>query len=188
MFQYLDKFNPNPNYTSVHSSLANQTVYWLPMDTEERYNENLKKNSEQLAKFNWIGKSFTYEFNSLGFRCDEFNQDPSIVFLGPSSTLGTGLPLTMAYPHIVSEHLNLRCVNLGQRGGSADTAFRLLHGYIDKINPKIVVHMDQSGTRFEILNDITFLIFSHSSNEEVYKLWATDKIITTLMFKKISLL
>jgi len=142
-----------PNYDSFYKKYTNQSLDWLPMDTKALYEKNLKEKYQLLKVNNWIDKSFTYKFNSHGFRCEEFTNDPSIMFLGCSFTCGIGLPIETIWPELVSKHLNMRCANLGQGGGSNDTMFRLCHGWIDIVNPKIVFVLNPPGIRFEIVDE-----------------------------------
>jgi hypothetical protein len=165
------------NYDSRYKKLANQTLDWLPMDTKKLYNVNLKTRYKDLVANNWIDNYLTYKFNSLGFRCNELSNDPSIMFLGCSYTMGIGLPVETVYPELLSKKLNLKCINLGIGGGSADTAFRMCHGYIDKINPKIVMYMKPPGIRFELVsnNNIENLIVNEFYNNEFYLEFAVDE-------------
>jgi hypothetical protein len=163
------------NYDTIFKKYANQTLDWFNTDSKEVYEKNLIEKYDELSQNNWIDSHFTYKFNSLGFRSEEFNSDPSIMFLGCSYTFGIGLPVDKIYPSLVSQTLNLRCVNLGVPGGSSDTAFRLCHGYIDKINPKIVVFMTPPGVRFELVNNYQpFNISATSPHTSIYKFWAVD--------------
>lgn len=143
---------------------ANKILDWLPMDTKQLYEDNLKNRFDDLVAHGWIDNHFKYKFNSLGFRCEEFTNDPTIMFLGCSHTMGIGLPIESIYPEIVSKTLNMRCANLSIGAGSCDTAFRMCHGYIDKIKPKIVVFMQPPGFRFEIVRDQD--IFNLTPNED----------------------
>ena len=153
------------NYDScyIHNfnsgSLANKTVKWLPQDTEERYLENLKLKRPEMESNGWINQEITYKFNSFAFRCNEFTSDPSILFLGCSHTVGVGLPIEHTWPTIVAGNLNLKCYNLGQGGGSADTAYRLGSHWIPKILPKIVILLLPDMHRLELIkeHDIEFL-------------------------------
>lgn len=160
------------NYHSYYWKSAGQSVEWLISDTQELYEKNLINQRALLERNGWIGSKFTYDFNSLGFRCEEFSTDPTIMFLGCSFTIGIGLPTEMTWTHLVSRHLGLRCANLGQGGGSSDTAFRLCHGYIDKIRPKAVVFMRPESYRFELTNDRYSEIYSshNHSQTEFYRL------------------
>lgn len=142
-----------PNYDSYYKAYANQTLNWILGDTEEKYQHNLMHNYDKMRELGWIDVDVTYKFNSLGFRCDEFTDDPTAMFLGCSHTVGVGLPVNDIWPEIVAGELKLKCANLGQGGGSADSSFRLCHGYIDKINPKIVFYMEAPAARFEIITD-----------------------------------
>jgi len=141
-----------PNYNSIYKDHANQILNWLPMDTEELYQINLKENYQLLKENNWIDNNFTYKFNSHGFRCEEFTTEPSIMFLGCSHTCGIGLPVETIWPELVSKQLNMRCANLAAGGSSNDTAFRLCHGWIDIIRPKIVMILEPGSSRAELID------------------------------------
>ena len=141
------------NYNSHYKIYANQSLDWLPMDTKALYEKNLKENYQLLEQHNWIDKSFTYKFNSHGFRCEEFTTNPTMMFLGCSFTCGIGLPIETVWTELVSKQLNMKCANLGQGGGSSDTAFRLCHGWIDKINPQIVFLLTPPGIRIEMVSE-----------------------------------
>jgi hypothetical protein len=132
---------------------SNKTYDWIVSDTEERYKENLKKNKNLLVKHGWIDRKITYKFNSLGFRCDEFEQNRDcILFLGCSYTFGVGLPLETIWPTLVANKLKLKCYNLGIGGGSNDTAFRLGYHYIPMLKPKAVILLSPSADRVELMN------------------------------------
>jgi hypothetical protein len=164
------------NFDSFYKQYANQTLQWLQTDSEESY----KKNYNQLKNCNWIDKDITYQFNSLGFRCNEFTNDPSIMFLGCSFTCGIGLPLENIWPELVAKEFRMNCANLGIGGGAADTAFRLCLGYIDKIKPKAVVYLPPPGVRIEIEIDnklVPINVYSYKCNDynilvrQFFKLW-----------------
>jgi len=142
----------NYYYKSPYICHANTTINWLPMDTEDLYYENLSKNYELLRYHNWLDKKINYTFNSEGFRCEDFNEEPSIVFLGCSYTVGIGLPIEYTWAHMVSEKLKLKCYNLGIGCSSCDTAFRLGYHYINKIKPKMVIFLRPSPNRMEAIN------------------------------------
>lgn len=138
------------NYDTIYKKYANKTINWCPMDTKELFEKNLITKIDQLEKFNWVNRSFTYNFNSHGFRTEKFDDKPSIMFLGCSNTMGIGLPLESTWADIVSRKLKLKNVNLGIGGSSPDTAFRMCHGYLNKINPKIVIYLEPPGIRSEL--------------------------------------
>jgi hypothetical protein len=147
------------------------------MDSKKLYKRNLKENYKLLEDNNWINKSFTYKFNSHGFRCDEFTAQPTIMFLGCSNTCGIGLPIESIWPELVSKQLNMRCANLGQGAGSNDTMFRLCHGWIDVINPKIVCVLNPPGIRIETVNafNIEFLSVAWSNSHTSFLTeWGKD--------------
>jgi hypothetical protein len=148
------------------------------MDTEELHQKLLKTRYNDLKVNGWIGKSFTYQFNSQGFRCSEFSHAPTLMTLGCSFTVGVGVPLEDTWPSLVSKNLNMQCANLGQGGGSADTAFRLCHGYIDVIKPTIVVFMQPPNPRFEMLiGGMVHMLSSYSPgpDKKNFERWARDE-------------
>jgi hypothetical protein len=169
-------FKPNYNSTYYHKDLANKSVDWLPMDTKQLYEKNLKENYQLLKVNNWIDKSFTYKFNSHGFRCEEFTDEPSIMFIGCSNTIGIGLPIETIWPELVSKELNMHCVNLGIGGGSPDTAFRICHGWLDIVKPEIVIFTEPPGTRIELVNanEINNILMNNIEHCSFLKDWIID--------------
>jgi hypothetical protein len=137
--------------THIHSELSNQTLPWHGSDSESVYQKNLLDRRDELERYGWIDADITYRFNSHGFRSDEFDSSPSIMFLGCSHTMGTGLAQHQVYTSLVSQQLGLKCVNLGLSGGASDSAFRLANHYLLKIQPKIVFLLAPDQARLEIL-------------------------------------
>lgn len=139
------------NYNSYYKVYAGKTLNWLPMDTEDLYKQNLKTRYSDLQRYNWIDQKFTYTFNTHGFRCEEFTNESTVMFLGCSLTCGIGLPQDKIWPELVSKELGLKCANLGIGASSNDTAFRLCLGWIDRIKPKILVFAPPYAHRAELL-------------------------------------
>ena len=140
--------------TSSHIRFASQTLEWFGMDSEEAYQRNIKSKHDLMRQYGWVDKKFTYQFNQHGFRSEEFTGGDSIVFLGASNTLCTGVPLEESWPYKVASSLNLRRYNLGLGGTSGSTAFRMAKYWLDKLNPKIVVLMSPMNARFELADDV----------------------------------
>jgi hypothetical protein len=157
------------NYNSTDINFANSSMFWYGSDSKEVYTKNLKEKSALLKQYDWIDKSFDYSFNSNGFRCSEFTSDPTIMFLGGSTTCGTGLPVDATWPELVAKSLNMKCANLGQGGGSFDTAFRMCLGYIDKIKPKIVIFLQPGSFRWELISKDSIHFFGIWTIDTTYK-------------------
>lgn len=171
------------NYNSLYRRFANQTLNWLPMDTEELYKKNILEKYDELKQNGWINNPFTYSFNSKGFRCSEFTTEQSIMFLGCSITMGIGIPEHSRWSNLVSDTLKMKCVNLGIGGGSHDTAFRLCHGWIDKIKPNIVIFQKPPIIRLELVTKLQITNmgpwtngdpFSKVWNDPFFKVWSFD--------------
>ena len=181
-------------YTSIlhqHSMFANQTITWFSSDDEETYLSNMKDSRRRkvIESNGWNESNVSYTFNSHGFRSDEFTDKDSIMFLGCSVTLGTGLPLEDTWPHLVSTRLELKNYNLGISGGSNDTAFRLANHYVPQLKPKIVVFMGTSANRFDIITDseVHTLMYNRVPKQydgEWYKSWVTYTENGELNWKK----
>lgn len=167
----------SPNYDSHYKKFAGQTVHWVSGDSEELYQKNLLTKYNLLEQHGWLGQTFTYSFNSLGFRCREFNNKPSLMTLGCSHTMGIGLPVDKIWPELLASKLNLQCANFGQAGASLDTAFRLCHGYIDRIQPQLVVLMTPPGERFEQISTdrIVNVNVQHDQWANFYREWCPDQ-------------
>lgn len=174
-----------------HSMFANKTVEWFTTDSPEEFKANLA-NSERratLERNDWIDKKIEYKFNSHGFRADEFEEGAnSILFLGCSFTLGTGLTYKDTWPYIVSQNFGLKNYNLGVSGGSNDTAFRLGNHYIPKLKPSFVVFAGTAADRLDVIDETIITlrynwIPKHLDND-FYKDWITYEENGNLNWKK----
>jgi hypothetical protein len=149
--------------THQYSEYKNKELFWLGSDLSDVYFNNVKTNRSQLNEYDWLGKVFTYKFNSHGFRSDEFSHEDSVMFLGCSFTVGIGLPLEDTWAYQVAEKLNLKRFNLAIGGSGPDTAFRLANHYIPQIKPKLVVFLNPPEGRFTLIND-NYNFFEFSIN------------------------
>ena len=138
---------------SLHSEFAGQTLDWFGNDSFEKHCYYKKTRLSELEQFGLVDQEFTYTFNTHGFRSEEFNTEDSIVFLGASDTLGTGMPLEDTWTYLVAKELGLRRYNLGQGGGSGCTSFRLASYWLEHLNPKVVVYMSPLNPRCELAKD-----------------------------------
>lgn len=140
---------------SMHQEFANQELRWFSSDTEDRFKMNLKTNYELLSE-KWDTESISYKFNNFGFRSDELiPHNNSIMFLGGSEVIGTGLKIDDTWASIVSSKLGMYNYNLGQSGGANDTIYRLGSYWIPILRPKIVVAFTTPNHRIEIFNTFT---------------------------------
>lgn len=138
------------------SKYSNQILEWMSPDSKEVFDQSMQDPVRRalLENAGWDKPgSITYKFNSHGFRCDEFDNSPCIMALGCSFTIGIGLPIEYTWPYLVGQQLNLKVVNLGWGGYSADSCFRLAEYWIPKLRPSYVVMLTPSSDRFELLLD-----------------------------------
>jgi len=140
---------------SLHYKIANQTLEWFGNDSLENNQYYKNRRMSDLIEFGWVDKTFTYSFNEHGFRSETFTDESSVVFLGASDTLGTGMPLEETWTYIVAKELGLRRYNLGQGGGSGSLCFRLASYWLPILKPKVVIYMSPLNTRYELATSHT---------------------------------
>jgi len=171
--QQLDYKDKSVWANGLYKNIANTEVEWLRMDSKERFTEHLKTRKDDLQKYGWLDTKFTYKFNKDGFRSIEFMQNPDIMFLGCSYTLGIGLPVECTWPDIVTKALNIKSVNLGIGGGAIDTFFRISLHWINKLKPKTVVLYVPFKERLEIIRNNGYIYLS-SHYFEQYNVFLED--------------
>lgn len=185
-------------YQSKHNSwlkYANQTLDWYSTDSYENYQHNLKHKKDLLDLNNLTNLTISYKFNSEGFRCEEFTDKPSIMFLGSSVTQGIGLPNNLNYPNIVAKELKLECWNLAVQGKSLDTIFRIAYKFIGILKPKILVMDHAYVDRFELLDIDQTIDFMRDATypekflRDYHKLYATteENIFVNAIKNKLSI-
>lgn len=169
MIEVLKDFNMhNINYKSPYYQYAGKTLKWLVSDTQKLYVENLRTRKYLLVKNGWLPfKNIDYSFNSHGFRCDEFSNEDSIIFLGCSFTAGVGLSLEDTFAYLIAKKLNLKLINLGIGSSGVNTSYRLGSYWIPRLKPKIVVYMEPDYARLDLVvgDTPTFLLPNLVPNE-----------------------
>lgn len=152
-------WNPSLNFSKDESLYTAEYNYYFynTTDNKDLLEQNLAdENTRTLLKENgWLDNNkvvdIEYKINRYGFRCDNFSNDPGIIFLGCSNTYGTGLPLSAVWPSIVAEYFNLKSWNLGTPALSSTAGtFYLLNWYKDIPNPKAIVLLDPPLGRIEM--------------------------------------
>ena len=122
------------------TEVANTISKFYSGDSEKIFNKNISI----IPDWYWYDVPISYEFNSKGYRMpqfDEVNWDNYFIALGCSNSVGVGLPLGVTYTGLLSDELNIDCVNLGLSGASNDfITMNFIHS-IDKLpkKPKFVV-------------------------------------------------
>jgi hypothetical protein len=176
--------NIDKKYRSNYYNFRHKQFSWFNTDSKETYLLNFKTRKNELKLHGWIDTHITYKFNSYGFRCEEFDNNPTVMVLGCSHTFGVGMPVDKIWPEMLAKELNMKCANLGINAGSLDNAFRMCHGYIDIVKPKIVVLLEPPPNRIQLfmVNDFPVDIgiwsingkISNGSIESFAKLWLSN--------------
>lgn len=109
----------------------------------------------KLEEYNWLidnsVASIDYKINNSGFRCENFNNDAGIIFVGCSHTYGTGMPVEDIWPSLVADRFNMQSWNLGTPGlSSTPGTFYLLNWHTSIPNPKAIVLFDPPLGRIEL--------------------------------------
>ncbi len=110
---------------------------------------------QKLKQYNWLVDDkpveIEYKVNRNGFRCNNFTNDPGIVFVGCSNTYGTGMHLQDIWPSLVSSYFNCESWNLGTPGmGLTMSTFYLTNWYEDIPTPKAIVVLEPPPDRIEL--------------------------------------
>ena len=104
----------------------------------------------KMIKSGWHDpKAITYNYNSHGFRDEEFDERPCGLAMGCSFTHGTGIQQMHTWPHQLSRMVDLHFWNLGIGGASLDTVFRMFRFYSDVLNSKVVAILLPARQRME---------------------------------------
>lgn len=118
----LAKMNPrnakSPSDMYYYSNLYNKSTIEMRFPGTGKF-KYLNMAEEQRSKKEY--KEFEYLINDIGFRNSyPLMTDENIMgFFGCSMTFGEGLPTEDTFPHIVSQHFNKSCLNLGMPGASS---------------------------------------------------------------------
>lgn len=119
---------------------AGAQLDWFDMDSLANYN---KSGGHEIFGEHHI----KYRFNSLGYRCPEFDAaaDVRILAVGCSYVMGIGLPQEVLFPERFAERLRTACNrnvivwNLGFPGASNDYICRMLFLGVPCLDPHIVL-------------------------------------------------
>ena len=142
--------------THFYQKFASTTRLWDGTDSEENFKANCatKKNYKKLKHLGWLEPNvITYKYNSQGFRDDDFDQQPAVIALGCSNTMGVGLPVEHAWPWQLQSMLGQKVWNLGVGGAALDTCYRLLDYWIAHLNVELVVCAVPGIARYEVFNN-----------------------------------
>ena len=135
MLDFLEhgKFLPHrplrDNKLNIESSSMREDDYpvpgvynWWSCDTKERYQHNLNVQDDN---WHYRTKSVSYNLNSSGYRCPEWNDidwKNSVVIFGCSETFGTGLAEDETISYQLQQLIDRPVINLGKNGTSMEYA------------------------------------------------------------------
>lgn len=142
--------DPYPPY-QFNFQYKNSTQLWSGPDNKINFLKNLNnpEKNQILKSLEWDTCEITYQYNSHGFRCEDFDNRPCGIALGCSFTHGIGLPITSTWPYLLSQLCGIHVWNLGSGGASIDTVFRIFDYYVTKLSPKFVCILTPPAERLE---------------------------------------
>ena len=172
---------------SNYSHRANQTVFWDTSDNDETYQKNCKNSNafEQLKQFNYLDYTIEYQFNSHGFRTQEFGGKLDVVCFGCSFTMGTGVRNEHTWPIQLSQLTGLQVANLGHAGSSNDTAYRMARHYLQLLRPKWAIWLQTDAHRIEIIDQSTNIVMNILASD-INNLFSDNLFIKTWMSSDIN--
>lgn len=89
---------------------------------------------------NLQGYDVEYNYNSYGYRSDEFHKDTEILILGCSQTFGYGINKEDSWGEIFAKNINKSCANLAEPGDGLQGQVYKAFKYFEEIgHPKIIV-------------------------------------------------
>lgn len=156
----------------------NSTLPWCPMDSKERFNDNLKKDPTNEVLNYYLNNPIYYNFNNQGFRTpDDFNQnDEGNVYLGCSFTMGIGSHLEDTWSYKLNQVIGGKFWNLSLGGSSIMTQFRILYSFHKDLKIKNVFHFAPILPRYEFFIDgkPTIVSVHDKKHEDMYSNYLID--------------
>lgn len=175
--------------THNNSHRSKKKFFWSDFDNEENYNKNIQNPTKQkyFLDNRWYNKeSVIYQYNSLGFRCEEFDYRESYIAVGCSFTEGIGLREDQTWSHCLGLLLGSHVWNLGVRGQGISSCYRLLSGYIDLLNVKGVFVLCPPPDRPEYFVNTDWRVAIPQTPNSIlgYKEWISSENNTELEEQK----
>ena len=174
----LEYNNKVPYHFNTHT--RGKIVYFNGSDNQDLWQSNLEDltNYEFFKENGWLDpQAIIYNFNTHGFRCEEFDDRSSWVALGCSFTQGVGLNIDDTWVSMLAKHTGNHIWNLGVGSAALDSCFRILDYYIDKLNVQGVFLLQPPNHRFELFvnGHVEIYLPKHNGAHDIfYKSWHSD--------------
>lgn len=168
--------DPCPPY-QFNWNYRSSTQMWSGTDSQGLFLANLANpvKKQMLTQLGWDSCNISYQYNSHGFRCDEFDDRPCGLALGCSHTHGVGLPVDCTWSHLLTQLTGTHVWNLGSGGAAIDTVFRIFDCYVTRLLPKFVCVLVPPLERFEYKNFENgfpiISVYDHHGQDKFAKEW-----------------
>jgi hypothetical protein len=164
-----------------YSAYANLLLNWVGTDRPNNQRAKLDPSFRSIwEKSGWTDSTvIDYQFNSGGFRTDEFDQSLRIMILGSSPTVGVGLHRSQTWSELLSKKINMPIWNLATGTGCLDTMYRVLKNYLPQLNVTMVIEFGGEKNAFEIYYQNKWNIvnsptdYSNSDLQSTTNIWYT---------------
>lgn len=111
---------------------AGRVSIWSALDSESRYNSKISTNKKLIT---FRPGDVNYQFNSHGFRCNDFDNTDKvkILYSGCSHTEGVGTPLELTWPSQLNKLISnetqqkVNYYNVAGAGASSNSAIRMVY-------------------------------------------------------------
>lgn len=138
-------FGQPPHYKYVLSQGLDSEINWVPTDTEEHYDENMKDDVKRkiIESNGWTKDNIIYKINKQGFRHDGsvrdfFKVEPGgIAYVGDSNFFGIGINQEDVFTHIAHPK-ELPYINLGCVSSGIETFYRVIKKWVPIVKPRAV--------------------------------------------------
>lgn len=135
---------------------------------------------------NYFLKDFTYEFNSWGFRGNDYSQyknQPVNICLGDSFTLNIGGPIEHSWPSQLSKYFDIPTLNFGVDGAGNDLIYLLYQYLLDCFDVQnTFVMYSFFHRRYDNINkQSTVDVYNHEENIEYFNRYKLENVYYTFL-------
>lgn len=137
---------------------------------------------------NWVGPKITYNLNSQGYRCKEWDQyewNDSILVFGASNIFGVGVCENQTMSSYIQQHTDISTINLGQIGSGCSAqwinSLRILE---NNITPRGVVYVwpdENRETEFKDDDGIKVDFSGHWTKRTFNSVWCRHQYQGTVL-------
>lgn len=154
-----------PYYGGIPNHRPNNLVRWEEAEDPVTHNKhNIIYHNPALPEKYHINDGWSYQFNSLGYRGEEYNPEAKrhIFACGCSYTYGMGIKWHQTFPYVFKERLaakeqlpldQVNLLNFAQQAASNDYIARTVISQCSRVAPDLLLILFTSKERFEFVDN-----------------------------------